>query len=342
MVNVPQGNFEIGDGTSVATFNSITITAASQSGGLTAATIGGGAVAVPAAFPMGYNAFYCMKYEISQEQYVEFLNSLTYDQQKTRTINDPIGAAGTYAFTNGNRNGIRISVPGNNSALPAIYACDATAGVENNANDGQNVAANWLSWGDLTGYLDWAALRPMSEMEYEKVCRGAAPRVAGEYAWGTTAIVQVYNTLAGVVNDLTATESYSPAANGLCAYGINSSNAVYGPLRNGIFATGSSGRASAGASYYGAMEMGGNLYERTVTLGNATGATFTGIVGDGTIDVNGNANQTAWPSSTTAVGSNYRGGDYSDTAAMTRISDRNYNNTSSNARSYGNGGRGVR
>ena len=78
MVNVPQAAFEIGDGTSVSTFNSITVNATSQSGGITSATIGGGGPTVPATFPMGYNSFYCMKYEISQLQYVEFLNSLTF------------------------------------------------------------------------------------------------------------------------------------------------------------------------------------------------------------------------------------------------------------------------
>ncbi|MDQ3048189.1 MAG: SUMF1/EgtB/PvdO family nonheme iron enzyme [Bacteroidota bacterium] len=340
MVNVPQGNFEIGDGTSVSTFNSITITSTSQSSGLTAAAIGGASVAVPATFPMGYNSFYSMKYEISQEQYVEFLNSLTYTQQAARTINDPIGAAGTYAFSSGNRNGIRISVPGNNSALPAIYACDATAGIENNSNDGQNTAANWLNWGDLASYLDWAALRPMSELEFEKICRGAGTRVAGEYPWGSTAILTINNT--SVTAPLTATESYSPAANGLCAYGVGTSSALYGPLRTGIFATGTSGRLSSGASYYGTMEMGGNVWERTVTVGNATGTAFTGVAGDGTLDVNGEANQATWPIGTTATGSGFRGGDYVNAATFVRTSDRNSAAVTISTRSYNQGGRGVR
>ncbi len=40
---------------------------------------------LPAAFPKGYAAFYIMKYEISQEQYVGFLNKLTQTQQTART-----------------------------------------------------------------------------------------------------------------------------------------------------------------------------------------------------------------------------------------------------------------
>ena len=322
MVNAPQGAFDIGDATSVSTYNSITVNAASQSGGITAAAIGGSSVAVPATFPMGYNAVYCMKYEISQEQYVDFLNSLTYDQQKSRTVNDPISAVGTYPIfgSYAYRNGIRIVTSGNNAAIPAVYACDATAGVENNVDDGQNIPMNYLSWADLSAYLDWAALRPMTELEFEKICRGTVPRVAGEYAWGTTTINAYYSS--GVVNPLKANESVPSVINGACAVALNSGSVIYGPLRCGIFATGSSGRASSGASYYGAMEMSGNLWERVIVTANATGTAFSGVLGDGTLTVNGDSNQTNWPAPLTAIGVGLRGGDYVNTAAYPRTSDR--------------------
>lgn len=342
MVNVPQGDFELGDGASTSRYNSITVNSTSQSAGISAATLGGTSVTVPATFPVGYNAVYCMKYEISQEQYVEFLNSLTYEQQAMRTINDPISATGTYAFANAYRNGIRISVPGNNSALPAVYACDATSGIENNSDDGQNVPCTYLSWGDLASYLDWSALRPMTELEFEKICRGPVARLAGEYPWGSINITQVYNTLAGLVNDLTATESYSPVANGMCAYGVGSASGTYGPLRCGIFANGSSGRESAGATYYGVMEMGGNVYERAVCTANASGVAFNGTLGDGTLPANGEANQATWPSSSTATGVGQRGGQWVSVATYVRTSDRSLASTVDAARTYLNGGRGVR
>ena len=42
---------------------------------------------------------------------------------------------------------------------------------------------------DLVAYLDWAALRPMTELEYEKIARGSAEAIVpGEYAWGSTSI----------------------------------------------------------------------------------------------------------------------------------------------------------
>ena len=249
MVNVPQGAFDLGDGISASTYNSISVTASSQSGGLTSAALGGASAAVPATFPMGYNSFYAMKYEISQLQYVEFLNALTYDQQKAHTFNDPIGVAGTYAmFTGFNyRNGIRISVPGNNSAIPAVFVCDATAGVEDNNDDGQATACSGLSYSDLAAYLDWSALRPMTEMEFEKLARGFAPRLANEYVWGTTEINQVFNTSPGLINDYLPNETFTPATNGSCSFGLGSAAGFYGPLKVGVFATGTSGRASSGA-----------------------------------------------------------------------------------------------
>lgn len=343
MVHAPQAAFEIGDATSIGTYNNITVNAASQSGGITAATIGGTSVSIPNTFPVGYNAFYCMKYEISQEQYVDFLNSLTYDQQRTRTLSDPISAPGTYPIFGSfaYRNGIRIITSGNNSTIPAVYGCDATAGVENNVDDGQNLPMNNLSWADLSAYLDWAALRPMTELEFEKVCRGTMPRVAGELAWGTPAFNYFYSHTS-IINPYRANEVVTTVINGAMAGGLNSALGQYGPLRSGIFATGSSGRASAGASYYGAMEMSGNLWERVIITTNPTGTAFTGTLGDGSLTVLGDANQATWPVATTAIGVGLRGGDYVNTAAYGRISDRAAVGTPDANRQYNYGGRGVR
>ncbi|WP_298221121.1 SUMF1/EgtB/PvdO family nonheme iron enzyme [Flavobacterium sp.] len=342
MVNVPQGAFELGDGTSVSTFNSITVNATSQSAGITSAVIGGGGPSIPATFPVGYNAFYCMKYEISQLQYVEFLNSLTFSQQQSRVTSDPTSAAGTYVVygSYGYRNGIVIETPGNNAAIPAVFGCDATTGVVNNVNDGQSVAMSNLSWADLAAYLDWSALRPMTELEFEKVCRGTMPRVAGEYPWGDTTINPFYSST--IENALQPTETETTVVNGRCAVAIGTGSGIYGPLKVGVFATASSGRSSAGAAYYGAMEMGGNLWERTISVANASGTAFTGTLGDGTLTSIGDANQASWPSVTTATGVGARGGEYVSAATLVRTSDRSFAGTTSAARAYTNGGRGVR
>ena len=344
MVNVPQAQFQIGDGISTSTFSSININATSQSGGLTSATLGGAAANVPATFPMGYNSFYCMKYEISQLQYVEYLNSLTYDQQASHVANDPISVVGTYAMFSGfnYRNGVRVSTSGSNAAIPAIFACDATAGVENNSDDGQGIAMNNLSWSDVSAYLDWAALRPMTELEFEKVCRGTATRVANEYPWGTIEINPIYTQLPGLINDFLANETWTPATNGTCNAGLGSNSGIYGPVKVGAFATSSSGRASAGAAYYGAMELGGNLAERFITTSNTSGTAFNGTLGDGTITESGLANQATWPDPATSIGVGFRGGDYVNVVARVRTSDRASIITVNSTRAYNFGGRGVR
>ena len=210
----------------------------------------------------------------------------------------------------------------------------------NNVNDGQSVAMSNLSWADLAAYLDWSALRPMTELEYEKVCRGTMPRVAGEYTWGDTNINPFYSST--IENALQPTETETTVVNGRCAHAIGTGSALYGPLKVGVFANASSGRSSAGAAYYGAMEMGGNLWERTITVANASGVAFTGTLGDGTLTSIGDANQSTWPSVTTATGVGARGGEYVSAATYVRTSDRAYSGVTSAARAYTNGGRGVR
>lgn len=342
MVNVPQASFHLGDAVGGYGFTPLTVDANAQSNGLTTAQLGSYSADLQPTFPMGYDSFYCMKYEITQEQYADFLNSLTFTQQKNRVTGDPISTAGTYVTwpTYSYRNGLAIVTPGNNGAIPAVFGCDGTAGTPNGSNDGQNIAMNSMSWADLASYLDWAALRPMTEMEFEKVCRGTLPRVDGEYIWGSTEITQ--STSSSITNAKMSNEISSVTVNnGMCNYGMNTATINYGPTRVGMFATGSSGRLSAGAAFYGAMEMGGNLGERTIAV-NVNGKNFIGELGDGTISSTGFADVATWPSNSTASGVIMRGGDYLNAAVYVRTSDRSFLFNDSSARSYYTGGRGVR
>jgi formylglycine-generating enzyme required for sulfatase activity len=155
----------------------------------------------------------------------------------------------------------------------------------------------------------------MTELEYEKASRGTASAVADEYAWGSTTITQV----TGITNGGASNETASNSGNGLCVYGNHAS--VQGPMRSGFAATATTTRSQAGASYYGVMELSGNLWERPVTIGNATGRAFTGTAGDGALDANGDANVSNWPA-TDAVGSGFRGGYWVSGATYARVSDR--------------------
>jgi formylglycine-generating enzyme required for sulfatase activity len=302
-----------------------------------------------AAFPKGYAGFYCMKYEISQGDYRDFLNTLTYTQQTSRAVN-VTGSAGDAALsnTNTNRNGIDIQTPGVAASFtPAVYACN----LNNDANyndtvDGEWIACNFINWLDGCAYVDWAGLRPMTELEYEKACRGDQAAVSGEYAWGTSTI---HGSTYAILNN-PGENNESPNAPsttaGNASYSITD-GAIDGPLRVGLFATASSSRMTSGGSYYGIMEMSGNLWERAVTIGNATGRNFTGLNGNGQLSPNGDANQSLWPGisgsgGTLATGSGLRGGMWAFASPSARVSDRNFA-AFTNAGRYSNYGfRGVR
>lgn len=151
----------------------------------------------------------------------------------------------------------------------------------------------------------------MTELEFEKACRGTLPPVANEYVWGTTSI----SATTAIANDGTGSAT---ATGGNCNYDTCVPN---GPFRAGIYATATSSRAAAGASYWGILDLGGSLWERPVTIGHATGRAFTGEHGDGELTGSGQANVAGWPGND-SVGAGFRAGAYMYKAAWTRTSDR--------------------
>ncbi|MBP6390242.1 MAG: SUMF1/EgtB/PvdO family nonheme iron enzyme [Flavobacteriales bacterium] len=356
MVYVPQGGYAVGSGgTEISAFTLTTINTANAttaSGGM--GTLGGQAGGYPtgqtapsnANWPNGFNAFYCMKYEVTQQSYVDFLNSLSYIQQMARTATAPNFAAGTGALssTNANRNGIDIEAPGVSSGTPAVYACNLNGnGLYGETNDGTDIACNWLSWGDLSAYLDWSGLRPMTELEYEKACRGTIAPVANEYAWGSTGIAfNSYTLLNAATTDEGIATNYSTTL-GNANWGSGVS-LIDGPMRVGIFAANgsNSGRVTGGASYYGIMELGGNLYERVVSIGSPSGRAYTGTHGNGAVLAGGDQDVANWPAPTTADGAGFRGGSWTHDTPYHRVSDRFLATGTYSIRFNYVGGRGVR
>lgn len=89
-----------------------------------------------------------------------------------------------------------------------------------------------------------------------------------------------------------------------------------GPVRGGIFATNISDRTSAGATYYGIMEMTGNVAETVVAIG--AHATFKRTWGNGALSASGYHDVADWPVYNTTNISNgagtahvgYKGGGY--------------------------------
>ncbi len=367
MVNVPQGNFWLGDGSSSllhgqfengTTDNALQITseAALTLGGGTAGSIGNNnrsgmannglfsispvsiddfddvtSQSLPAAFPKGFNAFYCMKYEITQGQYVDFLNKISATQFASRYD------AANYNSTNGGFTATRYNITGTHPNmttttpdLPAIY----------------------VEWYDAAAYADWAALRPMTELEFEKACRGPVLPVADEYAWGNAGINT--NNYFPVNNQGQPNESIGGA------YSTTAGNAWYSDTRAfdritrvGIFAAhpSNTGRVSSGATYWGIMEMSGHCWERTVSVGRPESRNYAGTHGDGVLNANGNATNADWPGFAigqgvnTAVGCGYRGGAFNfpnPTQPNLRVSSRIVATAFYNTRYYDDAVRFVR
>ena len=371
MVYIPQGGFYAGDGTSSSVtgqFEDATSGDPFYVDSEDMITLGGGGAGslgnnnasgmttaddfddgtsktLPATFPKGYNAFYMMKYEISQGQYRDFLNTLTLDQQDTRTADDLANnnAAAHYIMSGNNdsnvayRNGLYVAAnPG--VGIPYVVSCDVDDGGDpNQTDDGEWIACNYLSWADTAAYMDWSALRPFTELEFEKACRGPLTPGANEYAWGTTGITQAEGA---VQNPGEASEVANTTGDGLCNYN-GAGTDISGPLRVGFAAASSTNRVSAGAGYYGVMELGGNLYERPVTVGNSAGRDFTGIHGNGELNSTGDADTSSWPE-TDATGAGLRGGNWYNDASGVRVSCRDNAASTDNRRGVNFGGRGVR
>jgi hypothetical protein len=104
---------------------------------------------------------------------------------------------------------------------------------------------NHLSPQDILAYLDWSGLRPMTELEFEKICRGTEMvPIASEYAWGT----DTWNAAGAITSEGTASETTANV-------GIASSLFSLSPLRAGYAATSTSGRTESGGTFWGIMDV---------------------------------------------------------------------------------------
>lgn len=255
---------------------------------------------IPAAFPKGHAAFWCMKYETSQRQFTEFFNMLPPDARAWMDISD-LGA--NQAALLANRNGFYWT--GSGDAV-TLYP---------------QLPIGNLSAEHMMAYLDWSGLRPMTELEYEKACRGAADPVADEYAWGTDALHGTAYTVE--VADTEDEWISNVSTSGTVGNGLYAGNAsTGGPLRIGSFAASGSapGRPESGGSYFGIMELSGNLSELTITVANDNGRAYSGIHGDGSLTAAGAADVSGWPLGTDGYG--HRGGSFATPAANLRVSHR--------------------
>jgi formylglycine-generating enzyme required for sulfatase activity len=354
------------------------IIAANAAGSLWAlANIAAGTI--PNTFPNGYNSFYIMKYELTQGAYADFLNSITEAQANGNINNGPIANMVEYSgamYPHGNatikntgniynrRNAVVLKikfpnpvfgVDGDQNGIAdvngAATASSPTQPATIQNNDGQNVALIYARYSFLCSYADWAGLRPMTELEYEKACRGSQDAKADEFAWGASSISErpmtrnaitnnwariAYNVSPGynanspdvtflsigLANERTDKNTYNHAIslhtaltqlsdNGAWwgAAGANNCHTVNStrtwksrkqylvePVRVGMLADGGTNRQSAGATYWGVMNMSDNAREPVINAGSAAGRVFLEMHGDGQLQPNGmsNVGSNAW------------------------------------------------
>ncbi|MCX5659809.1 MAG: SUMF1/EgtB/PvdO family nonheme iron enzyme [Planctomycetota bacterium] len=136
----------------------------------TAAHPGDGTGVLSAEFPKGFAAFYCMKFEVTEGDWVDFFNTLDDAQKKNRDITSGL---------NGGKNTDEPTIMGNNARTWWWIVRNTVSWTTGDATTQErDLPCSYLSWADGAAWGDWAGLRPMTELEYEKGRRapqGAAP-----------------------------------------------------------------------------------------------------------------------------------------------------------------------
>ncbi|WP_251621556.1 glycine-rich protein [Odoribacter lunatus] len=320
MVYIPYGAYYLGDAYSNKSFavgGTEAVVIDTEAAMTLSAKDGMANVSLSASYPKGYVGFYIMKYETSQEQYVEFLNSLTLEQQQARVMNNDFAhmKRGDYVFgdphTPSCRNGI-VFIEQRQPNTPVVFGNNLNPNNDLfSTDDGQTLACNYMSVEDMIAYCSWSGLRPMSELEYEKACRRFYPQVPdkGEYAWNTNNGINRLSSL----SDLNFRGDEREQANNI-SKNVNSgtSNSINGPVRCGMFGTSATNQSQSGATYWAVMEMSGNLKElcANVNYTNLDG----GSCGAGVYNAN------LWDKTATRYG--VRGGGFNSADDLLRTSDR--------------------
>jgi len=305
-----------------------------------------------AGFPKGYAGFYQMKYEVTEQQYVDFLNGLSPEQAQRCWSVD----AGDLAPSR-----LRHTITQEDGRYQTAHPLRA---------------ASLLSWEDALAWADWMGLRPMTELEFEKSARGPEPATFREFVWAvnetaaddafalTRRILDPDGTLAATEDGDERTDgnvhiALRPTFDGadnFCTPGGNyfpnrtpcrelqGGDGGWGPLRVGIHGVASGGdRVAAGAGYYGAMDLGGNLAEQVVTVGHPQGRAFRGTHGDGRLTASGRATNAGWHADADTLFFARRGAGWTSHPNHARTADRfGALSDAGRVRSYASGFRAVR
>ncbi len=282
---------------------------------------------IPAAFPKGYKAFWVMKYELTSRDFVDFLNTLTRQQQQSMVEADITRDEIRHYYVKTNseeehlRNAIVVARQGNGTVEPVTFYTYAPART-----------VNFMSWANIAAIGDWSGLRPITELEYEKAARGPGEPLVNELAWGVAmedeskiGRVQTFDGADGSGFEKKVPQKGVVNAcfgGGIAPFDVGKKTVpdnpgfegpVSGEILENSMQGGVSERINSGASYYGVRHLSGNVWERCVTIGHPLGRSFDGQHGDGALREDGFADVPHWPGKDGA-GAGNRGGVWSSPA----------------------------
>ena len=242
-------------------------------------------------FPVGYKAIYVMKYEVSQGQYTDFLNT-------------------TKIYTSGTH------LPPGPSLLPVPMSPSQPLVRFSIEKQGENYivsrpdrAMDYVNGTQLFAFANWSSLRPMTELEFEKAARGPLAPTYNDRANGPQEGHVMpgdnSNNVMTTVLKLNGPEngSEAPVISDSTKYlsnimNIEGGDGGSGAYRVGIFATDKSSRKSSGASYYGIMGLTDNAGEFVVSLSSEVSRSFRDVNGLGENNPNGSPSISHWLNTT--------------------------------------------
>ena len=292
-----------------------------------------GTTTIPSGFPNGVYPFYIMKHELSEQMMVNFLNS----------VDNGISDHPVYA-------NIKAAQDGSDSQYALLNDINRTFEIMNSdtiynfTTNKPEYPANFMSWNEGTAIADWAGMRPISELEFEKASRGwKAPTIVGEFPWGKGGVVNQTYTIANgeIVAGYSTQKNRGNAA-------ITETMGQFGlDLRVGVFANDTSSRAQSNASRLGVLDLAGSVLEITADVVNPSNTSWINVHGNGELHPSGYSDE-FWPGYENSLSYVYqspnakiigRGGSITEGAKPATTS---YRDTGIQSQNNANAGDGIR